>query len=160
MTKLDGFKVLSAVTTKTNEPALTSQVMHLHRQYMESLQSAKMSQLVGHENLNARGDAAGFRNRTYSTSSAGSSSLPGAASSGLRSFSTSAAQSKLYTISTPSYSQHQQHAASQGQGMYHPSGGNSMSNFGQAQDFEAAEDTSIAAKGLNLAFSFVSELLK
>lgn len=155
------------MTRKTNEPALTSQVMHLHRQYMEYLQAAKLAQLVGHEALHARGDAISFRNRTYSTSSAGSVSAPGGSTTGLRSFSTSAAQSKMYTISTPSiasgsYSQHQQFAAgmSQGQVLHHHGGAGSSSNFAQPLESDAAEDTSIAAKGLNLAFSFVSELLK
>lgn len=171
MTKLNGFRILSAVTRKTNEPALTSQVMHLHRQYMEHLQTSKMAQLVKHESLNARSDAGSFRNRTYSTSSTGSASMPGSSSNNaaLRSFSTSAAQSKMYTISTPSlisgsYSQYPQYASGQSQqgqqGQYHhqlASGGN---HSAQAHDWEGADDTSIAAKGLNLAFSFVSELLK
>jgi hypothetical protein len=41
LARIDGFRTLSAVTKDTNEPALTSQVVSLHRVYLEYIQNAR-----------------------------------------------------------------------------------------------------------------------
>ena len=173
LAKLDGFRTLSAVAKAANEPSLTSQVIHLHRLFMEYLQSAKLAQLVSHENLNTKSDhGMNNRSRTYSTSSAGSagahtnnSGLRGAGTS-----STSAAAARLYTLSASAVASSNNVGTASGANLSHtyshPSGNIYPGPFPpnnllySAADLDHNEDASMATKGLNIAFNFVSELLK
>lgn len=166
LAKLGGFRTLSSVAKDTNEPAFTSQVIYLHRLYMEYLQSAKMAQLVSHENLtlnqHSKGEALSLRTRAYSTSSVSSTGTgPAGGQSSFRAggLNSSAAQARLYTLSAgasatsgsaANLNLHTSSAAS-----VHPS-----SSLLYANELDAGEDASMATKGLNLAFNFVSELLK
>ncbi len=202
------------MVTVTNEPALTSQVMHLQRQYMEYIQGAKQAQQLRQEHLahnitlsnisnlsqigatnttnayqNAMHSKAGdiaLRGRAYSTSSAGSTGGAYAQSNALRgganSSAVNSAQARLYTLSastaastanlnsnslhnnglhSASFHHPSNHSNGQLHSMYHSTG--QLHGLYPSNGFfldPNTEDTSMAAKGLNLAFNFVNELLK
>jgi hypothetical protein len=91
LARIDGFRTLSAVTKDTNEPALTSQVVSLHRVYLEYIQNARsLHPLQDSGSVGAASSAPyhqtthhiSTRNdRAYSTSSTGSVGYSGGASS-------------------------------------------------------------------------------
>jgi hypothetical protein len=124
--------------------------MHLHRLYMEYLQNAKLAQLLGGEST-----AAPVRHRTYSSGSTGSAAAAVNPLYVSQQKGGSAFSSKLHlTGSTPSISGSAATLAGLS-GLSGPVGG-----AGYTQDQNSVDESSIAAKGLNIAFSFVSELLK
>jgi hypothetical protein len=141
---------MAEITCSANESALTFQIMHLHRLYMEYLQNAKLAQLLGGE-----GTTAPVRHRTYSSSSAGSAAATANPLYVSQQKGASASSSKLHlTSSTPSMSGNAATLAGLS-GLNVPVGG-----AGYMHDQDSVDESSIAAKGLNIAFSFVSELLK
>ncbi|KAJ1395795.1 hypothetical protein B484DRAFT_407515, partial [Ochromonadaceae sp. CCMP2298] len=59
MIRVDGFRKLSAVTHASDQPALTSQVAHLLRAYLEFTQAAKLALLQQHAERSLQRRAAG-----------------------------------------------------------------------------------------------------
>jgi hypothetical protein len=149
-----GFGGLSDGARATHEAAVTSQVVHLQRLYMEYLQGARQVQLNGTE------AALAARHRTYSSSSVGSLPAAGAlyrSSTGVAAHpngnngtGTGAATGMNSTVRS---------VHSSNQALYQMTG-LSGAVSGTPADQESVDESSMAAKGLNMAFSIVSELLK
>lgn len=154
MAELGGFRVLSDVSRTTHEAAVTSQVVHLQRLYMEYLQGARQAQIIGAEAAQLS------RHRANSTSSAGSNPAVGhlghlhhrSAGAGAG---TAASASGGAAHSVGNRSLH-----SSSQALYTLPMGLSAPVAGTPAELESVDDSSMAAKGLNMAFSIVSELLK
>jgi hypothetical protein len=138
LAQLGGFRVLSEVTRSTDQPSLTAQVVHLQRLYMEYIQSARQSQLLSTESSIA------MRDRAYSASSAGSAP----------------AANPLYRASgtTPTASGVRAHHSGSASALHLL--GNMSGPITAPSEQESVDESSMAAKGLNIAFSIVSELLK
>ena len=183
LAKQKGFRVLSEVTRSSNEPAFTSQAVHLHRLYMEYLQSARLSQL-----FNAERSSNPLRSLTYSASSVGSSApfMTGNVAQPQQSQQLQPNQQLLQqrgstpTASVPTISNRPAYTTSSAGALstssslhtFQPqqttTGAISLGGLNAASvsggmhvgDSESVDDSSIAAKGLNIAFSLVNELLK
>lgn len=139
--------MLSEVSRTTHEAAVTSQVVHLQRLYMEYLQGARLAQVMGTE------AAILSRHRAYSTSSAGSNPAIGHLGH-LGHLHHRSAGATAHSVGTRSL-----HSVSN-QALYPLPPGMSGPAAGTPAELESVDESSIAAKGLNMAFSIVSELLK
>ena len=158
---LGGFRVLAEVTRASNSPALTTQVVHLHRLYLEFIQSAKLVQMLSND------PSAAYRTRAVSSSSTGSAPAGNLLSTTPRGTGLASSHSKHFNNSNPSigssshalHYQHHAHLHSSSSPLLNTSALHNNSAL-PLNDTDSVDDSSIAAKGLNIAFNFVNELLK